>query len=559
MTADRLPAVDHASLSLGDRLGQGGQGSIHRVTNRRINEADNGGWDVVYKEYNGAVLPGLDGGALAAMVDLLNELGEADGRWLCEKTAWPAAVVQRQGQTSGFLMRAAPDRFHFDYQSLSGPATGTRRLANLEYLLNDDAYVAGIGLTISDRDRLLLLADLASTLTRLHRLDIAVGDLSPKNLLFTTSPQPECFVIDCDAVRLRGATVLAQAETPDWQLPVNEEKATPTGDVYKLALLAVRLIARDQIATDPAALSALSPALGDLARSSLSPDPSRRPAPALWTEQLRAVAMAQGTGIPASGRPNLAGPLRPQQNRPVTPGRPPGASKPNPAIGVAIAATIAVIVLAFISTSAGRGSDSAAGTTAVPSSVTSSPTGPAPSPQTPTPTPTPTPPTMPSALEPAPLDKAFGGIAIDDCLSNYLGTDPGWTPEAPTVTSCSDTEAYYRVLSIRPSAGCPSDDATWRHRNRDGTETYLCVRRNYMSGQCMFAVADGKTLSVHFNAISPCGSRIPDNYQYVVQISKVYPGGAPADACGTDRLWKTGHDTVYCGRAIWKRDGLPDL
>ncbi|MEU5157832.1 hypothetical protein AB0I03_26445, partial [Glycomyces sp. NPDC021274] len=203
------------------------------MPHKKINEtADDGGWDVVYKEYATTVLPGLDPAALTAQVGLLRELSAAEGRWLCGKTAWPAALVERDGRACGFLMRAVPDRFRFTFKSLAGTSAGTRRLANLEYLLNDDNYVAGIGLTISDHDRLLVLADLAATLTRLHRLGITIGDLSPKNLLFTTTPQPECFLIDCDAMRLRGTTVLPQAETPDWQIPPGEEKATRASDIY---------------------------------------------------------------------------------------------------------------------------------------------------------------------------------------------------------------------------------------------------------------------------------------------------------------------------------------
>ena len=288
MSPGPVRSVDHADLALGRQLGQGGQGTVYEVTNKRINEADHGGWAVVYKEYGPAVLPSLDPAALAAMVNLLAELRPHRARWLCEKTAWPAAVVERAGRPTGFLMRAVPDRFRFAFRSLTGGIAGTERLANLEYLLNDDAYIAGVGLIISDRDRLGLLTDLATTLSRLHRMGIAVGDLSPKNLLFSTSPQAECFLVDCDAMRLRGGTVLPQAETPDWQLPDGEEKATPAGDVYKFALLAVRLTARDQTSTDPTALAALDPALGDLARSSLSTDPAHRPAPALWAEQLAA-------------------------------------------------------------------------------------------------------------------------------------------------------------------------------------------------------------------------------------------------------------------------------
>ncbi|MER5635890.1 hypothetical protein ABT095_02905 [Kitasatospora sp. NPDC002227] len=288
-----LAPVDRASLSLGGQLGRGGQGTVHLVRNKRINRsAPDGGWEVVYKEYDELTLPQLNAGALTTAVALLDGLGSAKTRWLCEKTAWPLAVVQREGQACGFLMRAAPDRFRFTLRALTGAPTGPERLATVEYLLNDDSYVQGIGLTVSDRDRLLLLADLAHTLEQLHRLGVAVGDVSPKNLLFSLAPEPECFLIDCDGVRLRGTTLLPQVETPDWQLPPGEERATPAGDVHKLGLLAVRLFARHQTSTDPAALTRVSPALGDLARASLHSDPARRPGAAVWAELLEAAAAA---------------------------------------------------------------------------------------------------------------------------------------------------------------------------------------------------------------------------------------------------------------------------
>ncbi|MGF1239451.1 LppU/SCO3897 family protein [Streptomyces sp. 2-6] len=326
MSASRTPVVEHGTLTLGRLLGQGGQGSVHQVLNKKINTSVNGGWDVVYKEYAPAVLPSLDASALAAQVALTASLSTAEGRWLCEKTAWPAAVVERAGHPCGLLMRLVPDRFQFAYRSLGGASRGDRRLANLEFLLNDDAYVAGVGLRVSERDRVLLLADLAATLTRLHRIGIAVGDLSPKNLLFTTAARPECFLVDCDAMRLRGASALPQAETPDWQIPAGEEKATPSSDSYKLALLAVRLFARDQTATDPAALAALDPTLGDLARAGLSADPARRPAPAAWAERLTAVAAtasAKAARRPASAKPAPKPPAPPSPRGPGS-ARPPG-------------------------------------------------------------------------------------------------------------------------------------------------------------------------------------------------------------------------------------------
>ncbi|MEC3954179.1 hypothetical protein VMT65_14160 [Nocardia sp. CDC153] len=350
MTSTQSRTVDYTALALGKRLGRGGQGSVYEVTNRKFKVGTGPSWNVVFKEYDTGLLPSLDAAALTAMVDLLFDLSTTDGAWLCERAAWPAAVVERQGQVCGFLMRAVPDRFRFTLRSLSG--SGTSTLANFEYLLNDDAYIAGIGLTIGDSDRVALLADLSATLAWLHRNGIVVGDLSPKNLLFSTRPEAACFLLDCDAMRLRGASVLPQAETPDWQLPSGEEKATRPGDIYKLGLLAARLFERDQSTTDPTALTAVTPMLGNLATTSLSPEPSRRPSPGMWTELATA----------ATPTVRIQTPVRPSTGPPGVPGTPTMTPPPPPPILnpvlLAIAATvIIVLVVAFVSTRSQPSSD----------------------------------------------------------------------------------------------------------------------------------------------------------------------------------------------------------
>ncbi|MET9012440.1 hypothetical protein ABZX74_16185 [Streptomyces olivaceoviridis] len=575
MTPRPLPVVERGTLALGRQLGQGGQGTVHQVTNRKINEADDGGWDVAYKEYAAAVLPDLDAAALASQVGLLGELSADEGRWLCDKTAWPAAVVENQGRACGFLMRAVPEQFRFAFRSLAGTSTATKRLANLEYLLNDDAYVAGIGLTISERDRLEILADLAATLTRLHRIGITVGDLSPKNLLFTTDPEPRCFLIDCDAMRVRGATVLPQAETPDWQVLAGEEKATRSSDVYKLALLAVRLFARDQTTTDPAALAALSPELGGLARMSLSPDAARRPTPAVWAEQLGAAAPTAST-IPArapaaargrASRANASSSGGPGGGAPTgratgVPGGPQTSANGSVLLGLAAVVAVIVIIVAFVATHSGDGPgpgptsvaqptvswDDTSGTSQDPGDGSygdggSSDSGGAAA--------------DPSTTPPSAEDQAFGDVSTGDCLSDSY-QDGSWSSSTPTTTSCSATDAYFRVVSIEDGS-CTSDDMTWYHSNSDYSDTNLCLDRNYVIGQCMFAEADGEMLSMYFNATTPCDAGIPDKYQYTVRLTRVYPGGAPDDACGSDRLWKPGNGIVLCGRAIWKKHGLRDM
>ncbi|WP_125637799.1 hypothetical protein [Nonomuraea sp. WAC 01424] len=313
-----MSRTDRAALTLGRRLGQGGQGTVHEVPGRRIN----GQWDVAYKEYDPGVLPHLDVAALTAMAGLIGRLPGWDAAWLCDKTAWPAEVVESEGEVTGFLMRSVPHRFSFDLRTLSG---SVRRPATMEFLLNDDAYVGGVGLRVSDRDRLLVLADVADTLARLHTMDIVVGDLSPKNLLFATEGSPECFLIDCDAMRLAGAEALPQVETPDWQLPADEPKGTPYGDAYKFALLAVRVFARDQTSADPGRLAAVSPALAALAAAGLHGPPDQRPLPGRWAGELRQAAGS------ASTAPTLVPPPVPG---PPPPGPPGPGMAPRPAAGL---------------------------------------------------------------------------------------------------------------------------------------------------------------------------------------------------------------------------------
>ncbi|WP_194910348.1 LppU/SCO3897 family protein [Catenulispora rubra] len=299
--------VEHANLQLGGLLGRGGQGAVYPVANRKINEAVNGGWEVVYKEYNAATLALLDADALRGMVDLLGGLDADDARWMCDKTAWPVAVVEQAGQVRGFLMRAVPDRFRFSMRSLAGTTSSKTVLTNLEFLLNDEAYIAGIGLAVSPRDRLELLADLATTLDRLHRMGIAVGDMSPRNLLFCIGKDAGFFLIDCDAMRLHGVSALPQVETPDWQAPAGEERATGATDVYKFGLVAVRVAAGDQATTDPARLAAMGGGLGDLARSSLDADAGQRPATAgKWIGELRAAARTAPVVAPSVSAPSAS-------------------------------------------------------------------------------------------------------------------------------------------------------------------------------------------------------------------------------------------------------------
>ncbi|MER7766395.1 hypothetical protein [Kitasatospora sp. NPDC096140] len=303
-------------LTRGDKLGQGGQGTVWALPDRKIN----GEWPVAYKEYSAACRNELDGPALDAMVEFVPGLPTETGLWLCERLAWPAAVVSDGHGRCGILMRLVPDSFF-----ITSPQAG-RNLAGFQFLLNDEGYLRRVGISISDEQRLQLLLDLSRTLAGLHRLGVVVGDLSPKNVLFRLGTEPSCFLIDCDAMRVDGRDALDQRETPDWSLPEGEPLATGRGDSYKFGLLVVRLLAGEQDSRDTGVVAMLSADLGRLAATALGTDPRRRPELADWErpllraiEELRAPPTA-GPGPSARRRPDVS----------TVPATPPSATPPGP-------------------------------------------------------------------------------------------------------------------------------------------------------------------------------------------------------------------------------------
>ena len=239
-----------------------------------------------------------------------------------------------------------PDDFRTTIRRPSGAQEKT--LAQVQLLLNPDAYLAKRGIPLSDRHRYRLLAEAAETLAVLHGHGIAVGDLSPKNVLFALAPETRCFFVDADAMRLAGRSALAQAETPDWEVRAvsTEELATPQSDAYKFGLLVLRLLAGDQSTRDPARLPARVPAaVRTLVERTLVPTPGSRPALADWAAPLRAAATTASAAVPTvpvPAKPAVPAPV-PQAPRPAAPplavvaqalpsfpAQPPPASAPEP-------------------------------------------------------------------------------------------------------------------------------------------------------------------------------------------------------------------------------------
>ena len=223
------------------------------------------------------------------MVEIRSRLNPNESHWLNEHAAWPAAIVEDSGSLRGYLMRAAPAEYYFDFQTRTQGSI--RKLAEIAFLLNPDKYVRGAGLNVTDQQRLALLKDIATTLAHLHALEAVVGDVSPKDILFSLSRSPDCFLINCDGIQQKGKTVLPQLETPDWQAPAGEAVGTIASDRYKFGLLAIRLFGRNLSSRDRTGLASISSELGILAETSQRGQTWERPSMDRWIAALNAIPL----------------------------------------------------------------------------------------------------------------------------------------------------------------------------------------------------------------------------------------------------------------------------
>lgn len=270
--------ITRGALGTLTKLGQGGQGIVYQAPKVKTTFAD----AMVFKEYKPHARGDVDFEALSAMPVLVEDtLPYDDGKGLVSIAAWPCALVEDSIGTVGFVMPAIPDSFYIDVTTVKGVS---RNAAEFQHLLNSPSVLIARGIAITDEQRYQLVREVAKAMSFLHRISVRVGDVSPKNVLFTLNPRPAVYFIDCDAVCVNGVSALPQLETPDWEVPDGEELATVYSDTYKLGLLALRLLSGDQHTRDPRQLSLTTPKpLRQLITDTLVNAPDRRPLPEAWT------------------------------------------------------------------------------------------------------------------------------------------------------------------------------------------------------------------------------------------------------------------------------------
>jgi len=311
------------------KLGGGGQGVVYGAPSVSTIFAKS----MVFKEYKTATLASLDVAALEAMPEFLESLPYIKGAELIGRAAWPCALVEKDAGVVGFLMPAIPDDFHIELWTAKGPSLV---MAEFQHLLNEPQVLSMRFpyMAIADRQRYELLKKTASALTFFHQQGLCVGDISPKNLLFSLHPAAVYFV-DCDAMRLKGVSLAAQVETPGWEAPRGEEKATVYSDRFKLGLLALRLLTQRQDGRDPAQLPSATPGeLRQIITDTLSSPPDKRPTLPEWITALDLAIDASPKPHPPSPTvrkghtPTTTLPPHPPPTAPAPPATPPSVPTP---------------------------------------------------------------------------------------------------------------------------------------------------------------------------------------------------------------------------------------
>ena len=210
-------------LSIGRRLGTGGQGVVYELVGRLQG--------FVYKQYRRFR-------SFVELADLVRFPSGLPGRtqtWLCERTAWPVAVVANDGHACGVVMPAASSRFY-------GPTAAGPRLRELQYLLYPPKPFWADMQLLGPAGRIAVARQMAMLVSCLHAHGLLVGDMSMMNVLWSPAPT-RILLLDCDGIRPSSlAATRTLIHTIDWDDPIPSTGLD--SDNYKLALLVGRVLAQ---------------------------------------------------------------------------------------------------------------------------------------------------------------------------------------------------------------------------------------------------------------------------------------------------------------------------
>lgn len=246
-----IPQIELSTLTVGDRLGDGGEGEVFRVTNHQ---------GQVLKLFKDTVRHELNEQGLVETVGLLGSMSPTDQAYIRSRSVWPSTVVRKSGVFVGFLMPILPREYFVKHGQKGNAVEGLNdwnkltfrkdwcQNPNLESSSPALWFPAGKkpeNLSDSDKEKqivlLRLLLDTAKIFEVLHRYNIVVGDVSGRNILWSGSVGDTAMLIDCDGCRLENATGVTRAkQSPEWFDPFLQGSTNLQSDLYKLAVAIYR-------------------------------------------------------------------------------------------------------------------------------------------------------------------------------------------------------------------------------------------------------------------------------------------------------------------------------
>ncbi len=299
--------VDLAQLGRpGELIGSGGQAKVYQLPGVTLADVPH---RLVYKQYRPGHAPPHGLHAIVARRYRLDLRARAR---LDRATAWPVRVVEDNGAVSGVLMPLISDDF-FQHRTLPSGAA-TRTLREVQHLFVDPARSERLGMpSASMRDRILICRDFASIVHLLHRSNMVIGDLNAKNAVFRLGARPTVMLVDCDAIRIRGAmAVVRQLNAPDWNPP--ENNLSQATDRYKFGLFVLRCLAPGPQASVNRDIGWLTDQLDPYGRrllsDSLCSDPGTRPTLQMWGRYFDQLLSGRPTG-PTVSTDTTSGPTPP--------------------------------------------------------------------------------------------------------------------------------------------------------------------------------------------------------------------------------------------------------
>lgn len=269
-----LPALG----PLGGQIGAGGQAKVFLAPAITLDDVAG---PLVYKQYKLGHVPPH---GLNAVVTRRLRMDVATRQRLDRFTAWPVRIVEQDGVVSGVLMPLIPGEFFENRYLPSGQAKNSLR--EVQHLFIDPDRAIRLGMPApTAAQRLAVCRDFAAMLHLLHRNDLVIGDINATNEVFRLDGRPCVMLVDCDAIRIKGAAaVVRQLNAPDWHPP--EDTLSQATDLYKFGLFVLRCLGPGPMASvsrDPARADAvLAPEGRKLLRASLSHRPGDRPTAQDW-------------------------------------------------------------------------------------------------------------------------------------------------------------------------------------------------------------------------------------------------------------------------------------